>query len=478
LSQEKRVLLVNPILIRPIVGPIALDYLGSALKNAGYTVDLIDHAFTDLKEAFTQYFQAYNPIAIGITVRNTDTCLFQGQTFFLEEIKKLTTYLQSIQPAPIILGGVGFSIAPEAIMDYVGANFGIQRDGEQALPLLLEAIQSHQDLKTIPNLIYRVNDHFVSNSIQNVDLTAFQPSRDIIENLRYFEEGGQGNIETKRGCDQKCIYCADPICKGKIIRLKDPSSICKELKALINQGVTCFHLCDSEFNNPIQHAKQVCQAIIENGLNSQMSWYCYCAPTPFDEALAMLMKEAGCIGINFGVDSGDDSILKTLQRAHHVDDIVKITEFCRISGIIIMYDLLIGGPGETRSTVKASIELMQELKPDRAGFSIGVRVYPKTELARLILEEGPISQNPNLFGEKENNPQFLKPLFYLSSEMGGDTIFTYISQLVGKDPMYFFADPTDQDQNYNYNWNLPLVDAIKKGYRGAYWDILRKMSEK
>ena len=207
-----------------------------------------------------------------------------------------------------------------------------------------------------------------------------------------------------------------------------------------------------------------------------MTWYTYCVPAPFDEELAQLMKEAGCVGINFGVDSGDDEMLRRLRRSHRIKDIIRTAKLCKENDIIVMYDLLIGAPGETQSSVKNTIELMQEVRPDRAGFSIGVRVYPRTELAQIVQEEGQLSKNPNLFGEKENNPYLLKPIFYLSSEMGGESIFSFISQLVGKDPIWFFADP-DAEANYNYNENQVLVDAIRKGYRGAYWDILRRMSD-
>ena len=475
LLQNKLVLLINPIRIRPVVAPIGLDYIGYALKQAGYEIDLIDHAFSDLKESLQQYFRNNNPLAIGITVRNTDTCLFQGQAFFLDEIRELITYLVSIQDAPIILGGIGFSIAPKAVMEYCGAEFGVWGEGEAALPRFLNTLQTDQDFTRVPNLIFRKGERLIQNPTEFIDLKESQPPRDLINNERYFTEGGQGNIETKRGCDQKCIYCADPICKGSKIRLKPPKSVCAEFQALIDQGVNCFHLCDSEFNNHLSHAKEVCREIIQANLQTQMTWYTYCCPKPFDEELAQLMKEAGCAGINFGVDSGDDDMLRTLGRSYHSKAIVRLTEICKAHEIVLMHDLLIGGPGETKTSIKTTIDLMQEVQPDRAGFSIGVRIYPGTELAQIIQEEGPLMQNSNIYGVKENTPAFLKPLYYLSSDMGGESVFSYISQLVGKDPMWFFADPTDQDANYNYNENFVLVDAIKKGYRGAYWDIMRRL---
>jgi len=472
---SNRVLLINPVRIRPVVGPIGIDYLGYALRKAGYTIDLIDHSFLDLRNSLTQYFRNKVPLAIGITIRNTDDCYFQSQHSFLEEIRSLITYLKSVQSVPIILGGVGFSIAPEAILNFCEADFGIHSEGEEAFPLVLKAIQANNDFSKIPNLIYRENGELIHNPIKFFDLSKFTPARELINNHRYFEEGGQGNIETKRGCDQKCIYCADPICKGNKIRMRDPDTVCAELQALIDQGVNCFHLCDSEFNNPISHAKEICRSIIENGLASQMTWYTYCAPHPFDEDLAQLMKEAGCVGINFGVDSGDDLILKTLRRTHCVRHIRQVVELCKGYNIIVMLDLLIGGPGETRTTIENTITLMKEIQPDRVGLSIGIRIYPRTALAQLAQKEGPVSQNPNIMGSIQENPDFLKPIFYFASELGGNSISSFINRIIGKDSMFFFANPEEQNRNYNYNENQILVDAIKRGYRGAYWDILRRL---
>ncbi|MHA1266517.1 MAG: B12-binding domain-containing radical SAM protein [Candidatus Helarchaeota archaeon] len=472
-----RVLLINPIRIRPPIGPIAFDYIGQSIQNAGYHVDLIDGAFSELKSAIMFYFKEHTPFAIGVTIRNTDTCLFSGQRFFLDMVKELISYLKSISSAPIIVGGAGFSIAPGPILEYCEADFGIWGEGEATLPLLLKSLETDRDFSEIPNLYYWNGTHLLHNPYKYYDLNTFIPQRTIIENVRYFNEGGQGNIETKRGCDQTCIYCADPLCKGSEIRLKDPKIVCAELKILLQQGIDCFHICDSEFNNPLAHAKAVCHAIIEEGLQTKIKWYPYCSPKPFDEELAELMKAAGCVGINFGVDSAANEMLQIYQRSHRSKDIARLTEICKAADLILMYDLLIGGPGETKDSIKTTLSFIKEVQPDRAGLSIGVRIYPNTELARMIQEEGPLNRNPNIYGVKTNNPSFLKPLFYLSSDIGGPAVFSYINELVGKDPMWFFANPADQNQNYNYDENKTLIRAIQKGYRGAYWDILRRLHE-
>ncbi|MHA1380051.1 MAG: B12-binding domain-containing radical SAM protein [Candidatus Helarchaeota archaeon] len=480
MSKSDRILFINPIKIRPVVGPIGLDYIGHRLQQSGFKIDIIDNSFSsNIEDSIKDYIVKNSPLAIGVTVRNTDDCYFQSQRFFIDDIRDLIAYVKSITKIPIIAGGVGFSIVPKAVMEYCNLDFGIQGDGEEAILLFLKAIQGEKDFSSIPNLIYRKNGKLIENKRKLIDLNSLgAQSRKIINNELYFTEGGQGNIETKRGCNQKCIYCADPICKGSKIRLKDPELVCNELKTLMKQNVNVFHICDSEFNIHLSHAKQVCEAIIDRGLNKKIKWYAYCTPKPFNEELGKLMREAGCIGIDFGVDSGDNEILKNLKRDFQVNDVLKTAEVCKSLGFVFMFDLLIGGPGETKESVSKTIELMKEIRPNRVGLSIGIRIYAGTELAKIILEGGPLNKNSCLFGFKENNDNLLKPIFYLNTDLEGKKIFSYIGEIVGKDQMFFFANPEERDQNYNYNENLVLVKAIKNGYRGAYWNILRQLSEK
>ncbi|HUV51566.1 MAG TPA: B12-binding domain-containing radical SAM protein, partial [Dehalococcoidia bacterium] len=175
-----------------------------------------------------------------------------------------------------------------------------------------------------------------------------------------------------------------------------------------------------------------------------------------------------------GVDSGCDAMLRRLGRNFTVADISRAADVCHQQGMIFMYDLLLGGPGETKESVKETIESMKRISPDRAGVSFGVRIAPKTRLAALVLRDGHLNKNPNLRGTVKNNDNFFYPIFYLSAGMGPDAP-EYLSHLIGKDKRFFFASPSAEERNYNYNDNTVLVNAIKAGYRGAFWDILRRL---
>jgi radical SAM superfamily enzyme YgiQ (UPF0313 family) len=283
-----------------------------------------------------------------------------------------------------------------------------------------------------------------------------------------------GSIETKRGCSKRCIYCADPVGKGKKLRLRSPQSVADEIEALLETGIDHFHFCDSEFNIPEDHAWSVCLELMSRGLGDRVRWYTYASPGGFSRELAALCRAAGCVGINFGVDSGCDAMLRRLGRDFSVAEIERTADACREEGIVSMFDLLLGGPGETRQTLEQTVETMKRIGPDRIGTSLGVRVFSGTRLAMLLRKRGPMAENPNLHGTIVENESFLAPIFYLSSRLGPDAP-DYLSRLIGGDERFFLASPADAEKNYNYNDNTVLVNAIKAGYRGAFWDILRRL---
>ncbi len=474
----EKVLLVNPNQMKPAVAPIALDYLASALTKHCFQVDVLDLCFSpDWTEDIDRYFTDNSPIAIGISLRNTDDTSLSGQDFFIPRFKEISDYIKERTSAPLILGGAGFSIMPEAILDYYGLDLGISGDGEYSLPFLVENLVSNQDYNSVPGLVYRTDNGFRRNPPSYIDLNNIPtPGREAIDNGRYFAEGGMGNIETKRGCNKGCIYCADPLGKGKAFRLRSPESVVDEIESLLGTGIDYFHFCDSEFNLPASHAEEVCREIIRRSLGSRVRWYTYACPAPFTEEMSTMFQRAGCVGINFGADSGSDLVLRALGRDFGADDLVRTAGICHKQGIVFMYDLLLGGPGETKETLRQTVELMKALSPSRVGAALGVRIFQGTRLASMVQEMGPLNQNPNLHGNMNGNEQFFAPIFYLSSDLGEDAL-QYLADLIGGDERFFFMSPNQaNDKNYNYNDNLILVEAIRSGYRGAFWDILRRLS--
>jgi hypothetical protein len=469
-SMRRPILLINTNVARPPVSPVGLEYVGETLVSDGLPLQILDLPFeTDWKAALQKKLGHYEPLVVGLSVRNTDDCSFISRKSFLPWIRDIVAEVRRQSQAYIVLGGVGFSVMPEAVLKLSQADAGVAGDGEETMVALARRLMDSEDLTDLPNLVYWREGNVVSNRRVDIDLRHLPlPRRRLFNNKGYEELGAMVGVETKRGCPQKCIFCADPVAKGTRIRLRPPSTVVQEFQDLFAQGVSWFHICDSEFNRPIIHAKEVCRDIIEARLGNRLRWYTYCSPTPFDQELADLMKRAGCCGINFGVDSLCDEQLDRLRRTHRLNDIEKLVHILKNIEMNYMFDLLVGGPGETEKTVRTTIEEVKRLDIPLAGIAAGVRVYPGTLLGRAIAD-GSITEGlyPQVGGELD------APLFYLSPYLGND-VSLLIGDLVAGDSRFLFLASPDDEQSYNYAGDEMLCQLIEKGARGAYWDIIRQ----
>jgi radical SAM superfamily enzyme YgiQ (UPF0313 family) len=456
-----RAALVNTNRMVPPIAPIGLDYVAEALSAAGHEFDLLDLCWEpDPEAAIATFFHSRDYALVGITLRNTDDCGFTSRQSFLPEFIGAVKSVRRHTDALIIAGGVGFSVMPEQILPVCGADAGIWGEGEFVFPELARRVEARLDWHDLPNLIWLRDGVWVRNPPSSPSLdTLPQMSRRWLDNRRYFREGGQAGFETKRGCPGRCVYCADPVAKGAQVRVRSPSAVADEVERLLDQGIDHLHTCDGEFNLPASHALEVCAEIVRRGLGERLRWYAYCAPTPFSPALARAMRAAGCVGINFGTDSGDEGMLRRLERGFTPGDIANATRWSKEAGLAVMLDLLLGSPGETRESLARTIELVKRADPDRAGVSVGVRLYPGTKLAREVGIDG---WDP------------LEPAFFLDPAVA-PFVFSLLDTLIGNDPRFLFFDPSKPGRNYNYNANERLARAIQQGHRGAYWDILRRL---
>jgi radical SAM superfamily enzyme YgiQ (UPF0313 family) len=467
-----KVCLINTNLMRPPIGPLGLDYLADALAQAGYAPEVLDLALeADPEGALRRYFATNQPLAVGLTIRNTDDCYLPSGDFLLPGVARLISQVRQLSAAPIVAGGVGFSTNPGAVLDYLGLDLGIRGDGEHSLPRLLAELAGERRLESVPNLIWRRDGRLIRNRALYPSLRGRAHSRRHIDNAAHFRLGGMGGIETKRGCPMGCIYCADPLAKGRRLRARDPKLVAGEVETLLAQGVDHLHLCDSEFNLPESHAVAVLEEWVRRGFGERLAWYGYLSPVPFSGELAELALKSGCRGLNFGADHLDDAMLARLGRGFRRADIEDTAAVCRKFGLNFMVDLLLGGPGETEQTLATAIEGARGLGASRIGIAPGMRVYPGTRMAVWVRRQG-LRGNPDLHGYRD--PHLLEPVFYVSP--GAAPIVERCQRLIGKDERFFLGLREETCANYNYNDNEVLERAIKGGMRGAYWDILRRVA--
>ncbi|MBN1975514.1 MAG: radical SAM protein [Sedimentisphaerales bacterium] len=486
--------LVNTNRMSPPIAPIGLDYIAACAQKAGIEVEILDLGLTDKPDkAMKDYFSMNNPELIGVTFRNADDCFWPSADWFVPNLKDTVENIRSLTNAPIVLGGIGFSIFARTILEYTGVDFGICGDGEISTVELVKQLRGSRNFANVPGLLWRDKNKvsrasgpqmhgqdihaaiIVENPPSWPDPVSLGTSRDFVDNKAYFKRGGQCGLETKRGCNRNCIYCADPLAKGTKLRLRNPSEVVDEIQSLLKQDINVLHICDSEFNLSRSHALEVCMEINRRSLGDKVRWYTYMSPSPFDAELAGQMAQAGCVGIDFTGDSACESMLRTYNQTHSRNNLADGVKLCRENGMAVMIDLLLGGPGETPQTVKETIDFIKKINPDCVGATLGMRIYPRTAMEKYVTEQ---EQRGNLeaIRRKYTGPlNLLIPTFYISEQLG-EKPAELVKDFINGDRRFF--EPAGEDSSdYNYNDNTPLINAIQNGARGAFWHILNKLNQ-
>jgi len=197
---SKRVTFVNTNQIKPAIAPIAFDYLSGPVQRAGFSMTLLDLCFSDDWEAaIAEHARAEAPDYWAVTLRNTDDVYFGSGCSFLDRIRDIVAALRRARAVPVVMGGAGFSVMPEKLLEFLGADFGIVREGEFTFPELLTCLEDGRGFLHIPGLVYREGETIRATLLAPNDCGPLQHigphQRTLVDNERYFAKGGQIGIE-------------------------------------------------------------------------------------------------------------------------------------------------------------------------------------------------------------------------------------------------------------------------------------------
>lgn len=459
-TEIMKVLLIDSNRLIPPITPIGLAYLAASLKKEGHIVRILELCISeDVEKSISRCLSEFNPDIIGISIRNVDNVTYAHSVFYIPEIKQVVDCCKKLSVVKIILGGPGFTLLPEKILNYCGLRIGIIGEGERTFPEVLRKIEKREDIKDISGVVYLKESTYVRNAIQNMnsdDLNKIpDPERDLLNNEKYLRDGGMGNIQTKRGCSLNCIYCTYPLIEGRTFRLFSPSRVANELKMMIDHwGIDYVHFVDSTFNVPPEHAVKVCQEIIKRDI--RVKWSPYINPRYLSKELLDLMIKAGCDGIVFGTDTGSDKMLVNMGKNFDVNSIKYASTLCKSAGMEFSHNLLLGGPGEDINTLEETLALMEEIEPTAVGIMAGIRIYPGSKVAEIAEAEGVIQKDEDL----------LIPKFYISSNIGKDALVERIHEF-NQTHTNCFIPTTDK----GIHSEDMAVQIYREGIRGPFWRI-------
>ncbi|MBP1623801.1 MAG: Radical domain protein, partial [Acidobacteria bacterium] len=182
------------------VPPLGLAFVAAAIEAAGHEARLLDFLLEeDPRTAVVQAIRGFNPEAIGVSVRNIDDQRMRNTKFLLDQARDAVAWSREASAAPIILGGAGFSILPQPILNYLGADMGIQGEGETVFPELLQRLQAGRRLDSLPGLFRQGAPPPIQRSfIRNLDALPL-PDPAIIAKTLSGAKDAPVPIQTRRG---------------------------------------------------------------------------------------------------------------------------------------------------------------------------------------------------------------------------------------------------------------------------------------
>ncbi len=376
----------------PPVPPIGLEYLRTALEHHNHQVKILDLCFSTTPEDEIQLeLKNFNYDIVGFTIRNIDFGIYFNCEFYLPQIKTLVKFAKQFG-LPVILGGAGFSTMPREILDFLEADYGIMGPGEIAFPLFLKLWQDKSLKENIINgWKLGINPALTHHRDSDLKLS------------RYFKENGVAGFQTHFGCTGQCPYCVEA---NKKTWFRNIENIIEELRILVENGYSHFHLCDSEFNNDLSFSIQFCKALKNS--NIHIKWALYMKPTPFNEELLRLLSETNAYLITLSVDT--DERLQALNN-YSYQDLEKFINLCSKYKIQVAIDLMTGYPGESLESTKKGVEFFKIHRPSQVGIGFYYRLVKETPFTNTVLNDSQLSTKLTrvLKGKSED---FLEPIFY------------------------------------------------------------------
>jgi radical SAM superfamily enzyme YgiQ (UPF0313 family) len=383
--------------------PLGLACVASATERAGHQVKLVNLTSEAGSDEFLgKVIRSFCPDVIALSVRNIDDQGMGDTRFLLDQVRDVVMFCRTVTKAPLILGGAGYSIYPESALAYLKADMGIKGEGEKALPALFEQIESGRDISEIPGLYLpgkgtQIVNHFVK------DLDAYGlPDEHLWLSSELIDQDIWIPLQTRRGCPMNCSYCSTPSIEGAVLREHSPEAVVEVVVRYVKAGFDKFYFTDNTFNLPPSYAKELCRRIQATGV--ELSWMCIVYPGDIEESLIRDMARAGCREVTLGFESGSEYMLRSMNKRFTLRQVLRNSELLEKYGIRQMGCLLLGGPGETQSSVEETLSFADSLPLTTVKVTSGIRIYPHTALAQQAVDEGRVSPDDDL----------LYPRFYLA----------------------------------------------------------------
>ena len=372
-----RIALINPILENETCfhPPLGLCYLAAYLIREGHQVIIIDREVLRYKNKNTinyetaRILEEYRPQIVGATAT---TPQIPDVVNTLKLVKDSNTNIKTI------LGGIHASVYKQQVLqDYPQIDYIVYGEGE----ITLSELAKEKPIKDILGLIFRdyIEDQPIEFTnpprplIQNLDDIPI-PARHLLD-MDYYTKSGPiilTGIElralhtyTARGCPFACSFCASTYVFTRKLRFNSPERVIEEVEHLINTyHIKGLNFLEDAFFTNKERAKRICELFIEKGLNKKIVWGVLLRSDMATEDTLKLLKDAGCVQVNYGFESGSQRVLDLMNKGTTVEQNLKAAQLTKKYGMRIFGNFMVGIPGETKEDMLLTFDFIKKVEPD------------------------------------------------------------------------------------------------------------------
>ena len=360
--------------------PIGLALIAAVLEKAGYQVTIVDTNALKL-----------SPEDVVPLIADIDVIGLTAMTPTINTAIAIARCVKKAYPdLPIILGGAHATLLPvETLVTAPEIDIIIRGEGEETIIELMRALGHKQPLSKIEGISYRKDGRVESNPVcpKIVDLDSLPfLAYHLLPWKRYKPHPPHGRalpfaaIITSRGCPYRCSYCSKPVFGNKF-RGQSPEKVVEEINYhKRGLGIKEFAFYDDVFTLNKRRAYAIADEMISRGL--KIHWTCETRADLVDRELLRHMKQAGCYSIAYGIESASQEIVNTLNRDVTIEQAEEAVRLSQEVGLQTIGYFMIGSPGESRETIRQTIQFAKKLKLDFAQFSV-TTPYPGTKLYEL-----------------------------------------------------------------------------------------------
>lgn len=418
-----KILLINPPRFHELIGknPAIVE------KHRGFNPPLGVLSLAGYLEAHTRHDVevmdaqppgwSYEELERRIAERDFDVCGITAMTFTLIDVIKTCRVVRKVNPrAKIVLGGPHVHLFPNETIGLAEVDYLIQGEGEITFAEFLDKLDS-PELHKVPGLVYvddngKVVNNGISPSTTELDKLGI-PARHKLDVGMYTSLLGRDDVITtmftSRGCPYRCTFCDrpfSPVISG--FRWRTAQHVVEEIEKCIELGISEAFIYDDTFTVRKDRVHELCDEIIKRKI--RFRWDVRAHVNTVNVDLLKHMAEAGCDRIHYGVEAGNDRMLRTIKKNTTVARIKDAVKATREAGMEVLTYFIIGQQTETASDIQDSVALARELRPNYAHFTVFCP-YPGTEIYMKGLESGIIKEDVWLKFAQNPEPGFELPVW-------------------------------------------------------------------